>query len=252
MSEVALYQFAMSHFNEKARWGLDWKRIPHRRHSLLPGPHKLQMMRLSGQDQVPVLKHGEDVIAGSAQILAHLEAFQPAAPLLPEDPALADEARRLQSEFDATLGPAVRLARFVEVMPNPGYFARQFTHDKSRATQLMYGAMFPLVKGLMTKQMNLSAENAVSARATMAETLDRLARDAAASDYLVGDRFSIADLTAAALLMPAVEPPGGPAVALPRSTEAETWLARWADHPGAEWVREIYRRHRGESAEVAA
>lgn len=250
MTEIALYQFAISHFNEKARWGLDWKRIPHVRHSLLPGPHKLTMMRLSGQDQVPVLKNGDEIIAGSSQILAHLETFQPESPLVPEDPVLAKRALELQSEFDATLGPAVRLARFVEVMPNPGYFARQFTHDKSRTTQLVYGAVFPLVKGLMTKQMNLTPENAVAARTTVLETLDRLTRDAGPGGYLVGDAFSIADLTAAALLMPAIEPPGGPAVPLPRSAEAETWLARWSDHPGAEWVREVYRRHRGESAEV--
>jgi hypothetical protein len=47
----------------------------------------------------------------------------------------------------------------------------------------------------------------------------------------------------AALLMPAVDVGdlGGP----PSDAEAErVWLARWADHPGAAWVQEIYRRHR--------
>jgi glutathione S-transferase len=60
----------------------------------------------------------------------------------------------------------------------------------------------------------------------------------------VGDEFCVADLTCAALLMPAVEVGdlGGPASA---GTDAEqAWLARWSDHPGAAWVREIYRRHR--------
>ncbi len=251
MSEIELYQFAMSHFNEKARWGLDWKGLPHRRHSLLPGPHKARMMRLSGQDQVPVLKNGESIVAGSSQILAHLEAFQPEARLVPEDPVLAEAALRIQTEFDAVVGPAVRLARFVEVLPNPRYFALQFTHDKSRATQRLYGGIFPLIRGLMVRQMKLSPENAELARGFVSDALDLVARDAGPAGYLVGDAFTIADLTAAALLMPAIEPPGGPSVPQPRAAEAENWLARWADHPGAEWVREIYRRHRGASAEVA-
>jgi hypothetical protein len=53
-----------------------------------------------------------------------------------------------------------------------------------------------------------------------------------------------ADLTCAALLMPAVDVSqlGGPASA--GTGEESTWRARWAEHPGAAWVREIYRRHR--------
>ncbi len=34
-----LYMFRKSHFNEKARWTLDLKALPHRRIALLPGPH---------------------------------------------------------------------------------------------------------------------------------------------------------------------------------------------------------------------
>ena len=30
----------------------------------------------------------------------------------------------------------------------------------------------------------------------------------------------------------------------------ERWVGRWADHPGSDWVRRIYARHRGVSAET--
>ena len=36
---IELLQFRHSPYNEKVRWALDLKRVPHRRHSLLPGPH---------------------------------------------------------------------------------------------------------------------------------------------------------------------------------------------------------------------
>jgi len=56
MPTPELFQFKVSHFNEKARWALDYKGIEHLRHSLVPGPHKVRMKRVSGQEQVPVLE----------------------------------------------------------------------------------------------------------------------------------------------------------------------------------------------------
>jgi hypothetical protein len=54
--EIVLHQFPASHFNEKARWALDWKGLPHRRASYLPGPHAPRIRRLTGQTATPVLE----------------------------------------------------------------------------------------------------------------------------------------------------------------------------------------------------
>lgn len=35
---ITLHPFPASHYNEKARWALDLKAVPHDRVSLLPGP----------------------------------------------------------------------------------------------------------------------------------------------------------------------------------------------------------------------
>ena len=42
-----LWQLQISHYNEKARWALDYKRIPHVRHSMLPGFHRIKTMTLA-------------------------------------------------------------------------------------------------------------------------------------------------------------------------------------------------------------
>lgn len=89
---VVLHQFASSHYNEKARWGLDWKGVVHRRETHLPGPHALAMKRLSGQTATPVLCLEGAVIAGSAAILDALEGRFPERPLYPADPALRERA----------------------------------------------------------------------------------------------------------------------------------------------------------------
>ncbi|MCA9686256.1 MAG: glutathione S-transferase N-terminal domain-containing protein, partial [Myxococcales bacterium] len=46
---LELVQFAFSHYNEKARWALDYKGLAHRRRSLLPGPHVPVVKLLTGK-----------------------------------------------------------------------------------------------------------------------------------------------------------------------------------------------------------
>jgi glutathione S-transferase len=81
------------------------------------------------------------------------------------------------------------------------------------------------------------------------EALDFVAEHGGADRPLVGDAFSVADLTAASLLAPAVNPPH-PDVSRPEPMpEAlRVWNARWADHPGTGWVLAQYRLHRPPSS----
>lgn len=62
-------------------------------------------------------------------------------------------------------------------------------------------------------------------------------------EHLVGDRFSVADLTAAALFYPLVFPPEGPMLA-GSPASYESFRAPLADRPGYRWVEEMFRRHR--------
>jgi glutathione S-transferase len=83
--------------------------------------------------------------------------------------------------------------------------------------------------------------------------LDRIVAELQPSGYLVGDRFSVADLTASALFCPIVMPqefqyrPAEPEYRL--TAEYRNSLSA---HTGFRWVEDIYRRHRGKSAEVEA
>lgn len=249
MAAITLYQFAASHFNEKARWALDLKNVPHERVSLIPGPHAPRMKRLSGRTQTPVLVDGEQVVAGSAAILAHLERRFPEPALEPGDPVAREHAFEIANEFDEEVGPAVRLAKFFEVMSG-GYATRTFCAEQSLVVRVAYRASFPLVSRVMKLSMGIDAENAERARETTRQALDFVAGETGPDGYLVGNRFSVADLTCAALLMPAVDVGdlGGPS---PDGSSAErAWLARWVDHPGAAWVRETYRRHRRPSRDA--
>ena len=88
-------------------------------------------------------------------------------------------------------------------------------------------------------------------RQDVRESLDRIAAELRPSGYLVGERFSVADLTAAALLGVALQPPQIQyplAITLP--DYIKEWQAEIDRHPAAQWVRDIYQRFRGASAEI--
>jgi glutathione S-transferase len=248
MAELELFQFARSHYNEKARWALDFKGLPHVRHSLIPGPHMFTTRRLSGQQQVPVLRRGDEVVAGSAQIIARLEELQPEPNLYPMDPGQLEGALAIQARFDEEVGPAVRLAMFAELQADPGYFASLFTDDRSLPVRAAYRCALPVLQMIMNRDLGLTPEAIPPALAVTREALDFVAENAGPSGHLVGDDFSVADLTAACLLMPAVLPEGGVRYPEPLPDVVRSWVARFSEHPGAAWVREIYARHRGSSA----
>ncbi len=249
-----LHQFPFSHFNEKARWGLDWKGVRHRRRSYLPGPHALAIQRLSGQTATPVLERDGRAIAGSARILEALERRYPDRPLEPADPALRRRALALQARFDAEVGPAVRSALFSVLLEEPDYLCRLFSSEKPRAVRLLYRAAFPLTRGIMGRA-NAALDPAVVARAfeRTRQALDEVAKEAGPSGQLAGDAFSVADLACAALLAILVDPLHPDMARLrPIPERLEAFLARWAPHPGAQWVLVQYARHRPPSCAVAS
>lgn len=243
---VELLQFPFSHFNEKARWALAWKGIAHRRTNLLPGPHALTVLRLTGKTEVPVLRVGTEIVGGSARIIDELERRVPTPALYPSDASERSRALEVQQWFDDEVGPMVRRALFAVMLDTPGYVCGMFAGHRSVAVRASYRASFPLVSVVMKRSMGITDAASIE-RAGLAteEAFDYVARHAGPSGYLVGDTFTVADLAAAALLAPVVD------VAhpdmhkpTPRPAAMQAVLDRWAEHPGAAWVQEQYRRNR--------
>jgi glutathione S-transferase len=245
-SPIVLYQFAFSHYNEKVRWALDYKGLPSRRVSLLPGFHESRIRRLSGgPTTTPLLRDGERVVSGSAAIVAHLESRAPAPPLFPSDPGRRREAGEWVRWLDEEIGPAVRLAVFHDLLADPALAGRLFTTGQPALKGALYRALFPRLVPMLRQRMGIDEESAASARETVAAGLRRLEEASRPGGYLVGARFGVADLTAGSLFFPLFFPPQlgfelpkGPSPAL------EGWLARWRDHPGAETVRALWQEHR--------
>jgi glutathione S-transferase len=244
---IELLQFRHSPYNEKVRWALDLKHVPHRRRSLLPGPHIGVVKRLTGRTGTPVLVYDGTAIDGSANILEWLEARGGVPALLPAEPAQREEALRIQRWFDDDLTPRIRCSALDALLQQPGYFARIFGDGSSRLKQMAYACVVPFAASLVRKGNGITGVAAIAdGHRAATEALDFVAERCAATGYLVGDSFSIADLTAASTLAVLIRPADSPmSCPQPVAQAFRALMDRYAEHPGAAWVHGIYARHRG-------
>lgn len=243
---LELLQFLGSPYNEKVRWALDLKRVAHRRRALLPGPHVAATLRLTGQTATPVLRAGTETLHGSARILDWIEARYPDPPIEPGNAAARERAREIERRFDRDLTPRMRRALLAAMLTDAGYFTGVFGGAHGPGARRAYRAALPLVKPLVRAGNGIKGQASIDdSKRAIAEAMDLVARAIGPGGYLIGDRFTRADLAAAAHLAIIVEP-DHPDTSRPRPRPAavEALLAPWVEHPAAAWAREMYRRHR--------
>ena len=242
-----LYHLAISHYSEKARWALSYKGVPHVRRSTMGGLHPVLAFCLTRGEHytMPVLKMDERTIGDSTQIIAALEEAYPDPPLYPTDPAERERALELEDWFDEELGPYIRRYAFAELSRDSKALGEVIVKQLPEPM-----ASSPAVAAAIGKQfvrMRYNAgptEEAEEARDRTLAAFDRLEAELNGNEYLVGNSFTVADLSAAALFYPAVLPPEGPD--LPQPTESVTaFRAELAQRPGYRWVEEMYSSHRG-------
>lgn len=250
---IELHMFPLSHYNEKARWALDYKGIPHTRIPYMPGPHAGKIKKLSGQPQTPVIRFGEgDVLAGSTDIVLELEKRFPEPALLPADEGTRNNAMELVEKFDGDIAVKERRSLFVHLIEEPDYLCSMFAQGQTPMKQFIYRRMLPLVKGVMRKSMDIHPDALEEGNALTRQAFDFVAAETCDTGYLVGDRFTIADLTAAAILAPSVQLDYVDMMKpRPVAPSVQAYLDLFADHPGAHWVKAIYEKHRA-PASIAA
>src|SRR3954470_22416614 len=115
-----LWHIEVSHYNEKARWALDWKRVPHRRRAPMPGVlHPVVALAKTRKPLLPILDVDGRTIGDSTTIIQTLEGRNPDPPLYPEDPALRARALELEDFFDVEVAPHMRRLMFWEMSRDP-------------------------------------------------------------------------------------------------------------------------------------
>ena len=250
MARVTLWHLPISHYSEKVRWALRFKGVEHVRHAPPPGSHIPVALALThGRHYTfPVLSLDGRRIGDSTAIIAALEERSPDAPLYPEDPVDRRRALEIEDWFDEELGPQIRLAVWHVLRTDPQRM-EELAHEMvppavrdrrwAQAAGGRFGSVYTNARFRVA-----SDDKAEAAKAKVVAAMDRLESELGDDEYLAGDSFSVADLTAASLLYPIVNPPEGPSIISNGNPELEEFFEPLRQRPGGEWIRAMFARHR--------
>jgi glutathione S-transferase len=240
-----LYDFAFSHYCEKVRWALDHKGVDYQARHLLPGFHIHTTRKLATLSCVPILSGEGIVVQDSTEIINFLERRFPDPALTPADSGQANEANEWEEYLDEEVGVTVRRWFYFHTLPDRQRATRFLCQGASRTQRVLFGFAFAPIRKAMTEMMDVYPQPARDAERRLLVALDKLDAALASRDFLVGDRFSRADLTACALLWPLCRP-GESDSEMRKLLPAAVCALRsqMRDRRSFNWVCDMYRQHR--------
>jgi glutathione S-transferase len=243
---LELYQWELSQYSEKVRLILDYKGLDYRKIEVTPGIGQVELFRLTGQKQVPVLKDGSRYIADSTEIAKYLELQYPERPLIPQDPKKRGLALLIEEWADESIGIKGRKALFSAISQDQNF-------RKSLLPTSTPDIFKNLVEGVPSDFLTIlgfgvgySPDVIKSAIADLKQDLEALTLLLADSPYLLGDEPSLADLAVAGLSI-LLKFPDGPYLDLPASLRGKG-VPSLADNPDYElfftWRDRLYAQFR--------
>jgi len=199
---LELYQFEASTFAEKIRFILDYKQLPYKKVEVTPGVGQVDVFRLSGQRQVPVLKDGETVVADSTAIALYLEKTYPEHPILPQDPATKGMCLVLEDWADASLASHGRVVMVGAFKQHPNFRTALLPSTVPEAVRNLVGAVPGDWLNLLGTGVGFGPDDIKAATAALKHNLEALClmlQDQ--RPFLLGDQPTLADFAVAALTM---------------------------------------------------
>ncbi len=238
-----LYQFPISHYCEKVRWALDHKQLDYRTRNLLPGLHARTTKKLAAESTVPVLVDSGKAIQDSSDIIDYLDSRYPDTPLTPGEQELKEEAQYWEKFADERIGVAVRAVCYDTLLDHPGLLIPIFTANGPWYGRPIMPVIYPKLRLQMRKLMMIEPRTVKLAQQRLEKAIDKIDAHLKGRRFMVGDRFTRADIAVASFLAPlckirkfGVE---WPAV-YPEPLESLT--ASWAGK--LSWVERLYQDYR--------
>jgi glutathione S-transferase len=230
MSTIKLITMYGSPWSERVRWALKFKGLAYEKENYEPGVDEEKIKKLTGQAMVPVLIVDGKMIPDSTAILEWLEASRAEPALLPKSEKDRAQVTLWEELAIGVLGPHARtliVGRQLridhpEAQRSGKYFAEKYGHSPYMEEQ---------------------------AKLTLRRVLLGLKQTLSGRQYLVGDAFTRADLTTAAMLM-LLSPAPQEFFAFPDQVR-RIYMDPLGDDPAFSpvfaWRDEMYKRHRGEA-----
>jgi glutathione S-transferase len=245
---AVLITIPLSHYCEKARWALDRADLAYTEDPHAPLFHRLATRR-GERGTVPVLVHLGRRYADSTAILRHADATQGGDVLYPRDAVLSSDVEALEETFDTRLGPHSRRWAYAELLGRPEVLDELWSRGVPRYEALFMPLIAPLTRRLVRAAYKVTADGAQRSLhqvQAVFQQVDRLLSDG--RRFLVGGRFSAADLTFASLAAPTLYPPGYRAVHPPleaMSAATRVEVERLRDTAAGQFALRLFAEERG-------
>jgi glutathione S-transferase len=235
-----LITIGFSHYCEKARWALDRAGVSYEEHAHLPLFHYVESW-LSGHNRtVPVLVDGKTVIKDSTEIIAWADAQRPGC-LIPISGA--QDVLTIEDDLDNHFGPHTRRWGYYHLLPNRDADAH-ITVGVPRWEKSLLRATRPLAVRFLKRGLKIDAAGVERSRVKIEATFDRVEQIIGdGRRYFAGDRFTVADLTFAALAAPIVLPPNHPVQTFSLDLfpdDARDQINAWRDRPAGQFALRLY------------
>lgn len=243
---IKLLEFPHSPYVEKVRWALDYKGLPFKRVTLMPGLHILTVRRVAPESTVPVLINGKDVIQDSSKILTYLDKKFPDKNLTPTDAELAKFGLEIEMKSDIQLGANLRRILYFWLLDDTDAMNHFFTHRWGLPKKLLFRGVYPLIRKRISKKYEITKANLDSSITDLDKYLDELSGILGNKKFLLGDELTRTDLAVASILSLLARPKEYPIPYWPNKMPgpAREFMEANSKKDIVLWSRELYAKYR--------
>ncbi|KAG0056582.1 hypothetical protein BGZ83_004364 [Gryganskiella cystojenkinii] len=210
-----LRSISFSHYNEKARWALDYYKVPYVEYRSLPICHMISMFNHRSKERpanggtgfvtphltvTPEAKENADsaapieavILNDSTKILQFLSSQYAAQPssktatttdapknLYTNDEATATKIMTLEDRFDTMIGPHVRRFMYYELLfQSPSSLGREMgQHDNAGRLQMfVWSLFFPLFRYILIKFLHINEVSAMRSKDILKREFEHVSR----------------------------------------------------------------------------